>query len=516
MMDALNALVKPAPETATGAKTTKGGKSADKEGFAHELKGLNDQQSGGKASARGAETKTAKVDAEAGAMAPAEPVAEETVVPRSFAALSTAIDATFETAIDATLEKVVSQPQEATPPEAGTEATFRNTKTPIGKPAKTKDADFSGLGVEIEGKKTVEGSVASEIIRKVKIAATQPGVEKTAVTKDAPADDKVDVDSGSQTQADIQPETLNDVLGFLTASAASAQVESKPLAAHGRTAETKGVAAKSQTSDTTRDTAPTDDAMEAMPTDEVQQQDRLFRLVRGEGQGQSVGLKIASDSNGRIDVETRSGTGAQAETVNVVEARRYLGFNAPSNSSSLTAAMAGNDEWVSAMHPSARLANEAQQSSTGQVVNTLKLELNPISLGTVTAMLRLSGDELNVHLTVHTAAAYRELSSDSNSMMDALRSQGFSVDQVTVSMAPVASSQDSGDSSGRFSQQQQQQNMQQAAGEGSRNGDQGARQNARGGSDSQPGVAAGRIDESEQVSSVLRGSGSARPGHVYI
>lgn len=506
MMDALSTLVKPAPETATGAKSSKGGTSAGKEGFAHELKGVNDQQGGGKGSARGAETKTVAVDAEAGAASPTETVAEDTIGARSFAALSTAIDAT--------LEKVAALSLEGAPSEAGAEVTSRNTKTATGKPVKTKTADFSGLGVELAGKTIIEGSAAGEIVRKAKVAA-QAEVEKTAVAKDASADDTADVEAGAEVQSDVTPQTLNDVLGFLTASAAATQIEGRVPATNGRSIETKGVTAKAQTSDTASDMATADEAMDAMPSDEMQQ-DRVFRLVRGEGQGQSVGLKIASDSNGRLDVETRSGTGGQAETVNVVEARRYLGFNAPSNSSSLTAAIAGNDEWVSAMHPSARLANEAQQSSTGQVVNTLKLELNPISLGTVTAMLRLSGDELNVHLTVHTAAAYRELSNDSSSMMDALRSQGFSVDQVTVSMAPVASSQDTGDTSGRFSQQQQQQNMQQAAGEGSRNGDQGARQNARGGSDGQPGIAAGRIDESEQVSSVLRGSGGARPGHVYI
>lgn len=508
MMDALNTLAKPAPETATGTKSSKGGMSAGKAGFANELKELSDQQGGGKGAARGAETKAVSTDAEAdtSVAVPAETTGEDvTAGAGTFAALR----AGLRTAIDATLEQVAAQSDKGTASDAA--STSSSTKS--GKTAKTRGVDFTSLGIHAESKAILEGNAASEVVRKAKIAA-KGEVDKAILTKEALSDDVAEVDSGAPIGESPQPETLSDVLGLLAATAAAGQSDGKTTAIQGRAAETKGVSAKVQAEDVSNDTTAADEAADALPTDEAQE-DRLFRLVRGEGRGQSVGLKIASDSNGRIDVETRSATGGQAETVNVVEARRYLGFNAPSNSSSLTAAMAGNDEWVSAMHPSARLANEAQQSSTGQVVNTLKLELNPISLGTVTAMLRLSGDELNVHLTVQTAAAYRELSSDSNSMMDALRSQGFSVDQVTVSMAPVASSQDTGDTSGRFNQQQQQ-NMQQAAGEGSRNGDQGARQNARGGSDGQPGIVAGRIDESEQVSSVLRGAGGARPDHVYI
>ena len=545
MMDALNTLVKPAPETAAGAKSTKGDASVGNERFANELKGLGDQKGSGKGAARGEETKTATIadEAEANTTGPIKlPAKGFARLTEPTIASADSMVSTDETALAATMAKktapavtsfaaltaglrVATEPpltnvelEFNTDPKAAGKTANKNTKTvTIGNPGKAKGADFSGLGSQIDGKNVVDGSAASEIVRKIKVAA-QGDVDTTALTTETPDDEVTEAGADAGDQPDIQPEMLSDVLGLLMAGTTAVQVEGKASAGQGRNADVKSIAAKAPASETAShiDTMDgTDEAMDAMPSDEMQH-DRVFRLVRGEGQGQSVGLKIASDSNGRLDVETRSGTGGQAETVNVVEARRYLGFNAPSNSSSLTAAIAGNDEWVSAMHPSARLANEAQQSSTGQVVNTLKLELNPISLGTVTAMLRLSGDELNVHLTVHTAAAYRELSNDSSSMMDALRSQGFSVDQVTVSMAPVAASQDAGDTSGRFSQQQQQQNMQQAAGEGSRNGDQGARQNARGGSDGQPGIAAGRIDESEQVSSVLRGSGGARPGHVYI
>ncbi|MBW3097357.1 flagellar hook-length control protein FliK [Pseudohoeflea coraliihabitans] len=71
-------------------------------------------------------------------------------------------------------------------------------------------------------------------------------------------------------------------------------------------------------------------------------------------------------------------------------------------------------------------------SPAGQKVHTLKLQLNPLSLGQVTAVLRLSGEELNVQLKVETAEAYRQLSSDSASIIKALRAQGFGVENVSV------------------------------------------------------------------------------------
>src|SRR3546814_13168401 len=61
------------------------------------------------------------------------------------------------------------------------------------------------------------------------------------------------------------------------------------------------------------------------------------------------------------------------------------------------------------------------------------LQMNPHALGSVTATLRLVGEALHVHLTVETRAAFRQLSDDSSGMLDALRAQGFSVDQVSRS-----------------------------------------------------------------------------------
>jgi chemotaxis protein MotD len=177
-----------------------------------------------------------------------------------------------------------------------------------------------------------------------------------------------------------------------------------------------------------------------MPDDEttVGGNERTFRFSSTrEGQASlTMTIGTGADGTARFDTARASATGA--EGVVVLDSRRFLGFNQSANGASLTSAMVQDPEWASAMQPGASLSNAAAQSSTGKVVNTLKLQMTPIELGMVTATLRLSGEELTVHLTVETKAAHAQLTEDSSGIIDALKSQGFAVDQLTVSITPAA------------------------------------------------------------------------------
>lgn len=48
--------------------------------------------------------------------------------------------------------------------------------------------------------------------------------------------------------------------------------------------------------------------------------------------------------------------------------------------------------------------------------------------------MRLSGDALNIDLKVDTGAAYRQMKEDHGKILEALRSQGYAVENVTISM----------------------------------------------------------------------------------
>ncbi|MBC2802270.1 flagellar hook-length control protein FliK [Rhizobium ruizarguesonis] len=177
---------------------------------------------------------------------------------------------------------------------------------------------------------------------------------------------------------------------------------------------------------------------------------RTFRISRADGRGVSMDVQIGTDQAGPKDGTKK----ADVENVSVLESRRYIGLMQNSNSAAVTAALSGDSEWARAMEPSSALSNAAEWTSTGKVVNTLKIQMNPLDLGLVTATMRLSGDALTVDLKVETGAAYRQMKEDHGKILEALRSQGYAVDNVTISMAPVERS-DAGNQAGSQASQQQ-------------------------------------------------------------
>ncbi len=166
---------------------------------------------------------------------------------------------------------------------------------------------------------------------------------------------------------------------------------------------------------------------------------------------------------GRVEFDVRESSGKVADTVTVVDSRRFIGLAPSSNASALTGLIVNDPEWVSAMQPGSSLSNAAAQSSTGKVVHTLKLHMTPIELGSVTMSLRLAGDELAVHMTVESVAAYKKLQDDSKSILEGLKAQGLTVDNITISIASSDKSDQTGTQGNNQQNQQAQQQGQQAA-----------------------------------------------------
>jgi chemotaxis protein MotD len=135
--------------------------------------------------------------------------------------------------------------------------------------------------------------------------------------------------------------------------------------------------------------------------------------------------------------------------------------------------MTGNKEWSAAMQPTSALTGASVVTSPSKVLNTLKIQMTPENLGTVTATMRLSGDQLSVDVKVQTAEAYRQLSNDQSAMVDSLRQQGYSVDRVTVTYTAPDSS-----SNGQTGSQGQQQQQQSGASQGQGSEAQARKQNS--------------------------------------
>ncbi len=222
----------------------------------------------------------------------------------------------------------------------------------------------------------------------------------------------------------------------------------------------------------------------------------------------AIDFHIETQEDGSATLDVSKAMGDVADVVQVVDSRRFVGMAAASNATAISSAMAADPEWATTM--AGQTSNSPMISSTGQVVHVLKIQMTPVELGHVTAAMKLVGDELSVQLTAHTLKGYSELQKDSSEILDALKSQGFNVDQVTVTLASGADRQDS--STGNRQPQDA--------------GQQGAQQGQRGSDDRpqeqfyrQPGRGAREettIHETTSQPEIPSRVSSARPDHVYL
>ncbi|MBB4184002.1 flagellar hook-length control protein FliK [Sinorhizobium terangae] len=165
---------------------------------------------------------------------------------------------------------------------------------------------------------------------------------------------------------------------------------------------------------------------------DVSEPDHLFRFARADGKGQAVTMNISKDGEKTVVDNGKPATISKVENVTVLEARRYLGLAMNTNTASVAGAIAGDSGWAQLMQSSAALAQSDPSGQVGKTLNTLKIQMHPIELGTVTATLRLKDDELQVDLKVESGEAFRQLRDDQGEMVKALRAQGFAVDQVNI------------------------------------------------------------------------------------
>jgi len=93
------------------------------------------------------------------------------------------------------------------------------------------------------------------------------------------------------------------------------------------------------------------------------------------------------------------------------------------------------------------------QPGASAQVNSLKIQLNPLELGNVTAHLQIKDDAVSVELTAETADAQRQLASDADTIAKSLRALGIDVDRVTVQITARADVQPQTDASGQPRQQ---------------------------------------------------------------
>lgn len=259
-------------------------------------------------------------------------------------------------------------------------------------------------------------------------AAVRPGSDQSATRgKEAQAD-------GAETRtAPAEPGTRQGS-GLAQAQTAS-QVPDAGRASAAAMAQPAAAVVKPAAEPASRERAKPAEAKEAL---------RALGLDGQAPQGKTV------DARSRVDqretepaARTASGTSRQPEeklensprNVEVLESRRFVAAQSLGGNSQMLARSimdAGDAALAAARAGPAQTSAVLGQQQSAQTLHTLKLQLNPASLGSVTAVLKLSGEELQVDIKVETAEAYRQLSDDNQGLLKALRSQGYGVEQINI------------------------------------------------------------------------------------
>ncbi|MGV1770949.1 flagellar hook-length control protein FliK [Agrobacterium vitis] len=203
------------------------------------------------------------------------------------------------------------------------------------------------------------------------------------------------------------------------------------------------------------------------------------------------------------------------QNVSVLDSRRIIAPVNTSNGANIAASMAGDSSWAQAMHSHASdKLSASEQISTDRTMNTLKLKMTPENLGGVTATLKLTNGELTVSLVVENSAAYRKLNEDQNGLVAALKSHGFSVDNVQISIASTEKPSNDANQTNSQSQSSNQQSMQQGGGSSSQGGN---RSQAQPIFDVYGQTSGGPVDDAARSATVgTGGNASGGSGQLYL
>jgi len=167
--------------------------------------------------------------------------------------------------------------------------------------------------------------------------------------------------------------------------------------------------------------------------DDKAAQNDVVRLVSANGRGRAVEIDIPAVPGETQRDAAKAATTPKVDTATVLEARRYLGFTPEPNATAIATAVKADPTWVEALQTTQGL-DLSSLGNTRTEVNTLKLQMNPESLGNMVASLKLKGEELTVELRVDSVEAYQQLTADHDDIVKALQDQGFSIDKVTVQL----------------------------------------------------------------------------------
>jgi len=239
----------------------------------------------------------------------------------------------------------------------------------------------------------------------------------------------VQANDAKAAQAPAEARTVASAPPVQASAATTAPSQAAAAAGMAAQAASSQPRASASSADLQKDPSALKEAMRALGL-EGEQAPANAEAVRKQARGDNMGNRGDADAKRADEL-----TGKKDGKVEVIESRRFMpAQNLTSNAQMLTRSLAEASSSALAAQRAAPAQALAQTGApqAGQTLHTLKLQLNPVSLGSVTAVLKLSGEDLSVEIKVQTAEAYRQIKEDNQSILKSLRGQGFGVEQITV------------------------------------------------------------------------------------
>lgn len=298
-------------------------------------------------------------------------------------------------------------------------------------PADTNEAPVEKADRMANAQPAVSGANSAAALVGAEANARSAAAEKTTGTQAAQtaagqASNAAAV-AGSETVSRA-PVTSAQTAADAKSPAAPAQVASAVAGLAGQSAQLQPRATTaSNGTESQKDSSAVKEAMRALGLEGAS---GLTKADAAKSQGRN-----AAKQGGADDQRINDLAGKKDGKIEVIESRRFMpAQNLSANAQMLTRTLAeaGTNALAAQRAAPAQPLAQTALPQAGQTLHTLKLQLNPVSLGSVTAVLKLSGEDLSVEIKVQTAEAYRQLKEDNQSILKALRGQGFGVEQITV------------------------------------------------------------------------------------
>lgn len=162
--------------------------------------------------------------------------------------------------------------------------------------------------------------------------------------------------------------------------------------------------------------------------------------------------RASVDDDPEVKASVDAGSRDSARTVSASPAPAIGGVPASASQATLATPAAAVLEAIRSQPTWTAHLNGSGSGTPGEV-RSLKINLTPVELGSVTAHLTIEDESVSVELTAETSEAQSRLTADTDTIVKSLRAIGLEVDRVTVQLAARTDAPAQGDTGAGARQQ---------------------------------------------------------------